>query len=171
MKRKIVRGKLGWVKEETVKKEVNKKIKNATRVEVDGIKFRSKLEAFCYNQLKLNGLEAKYEEETFVLQEAFTYQDLDKEKKIRPITYTPDFTSKDFIIECKGFHNDVWPMKVKMFMRHLVDNNDKRMFFTVKNQGEIKKCITQILEYYEKLSSKNQDNSNITSDHKFPYWD
>jgi len=36
------------------------KIKNATKVEVDGILFNSKLEAYCYEQLKNFKLDFKY---------------------------------------------------------------------------------------------------------------
>lgn len=167
MRRKIVKGKLRYVKESSIKPSENVKIKNATKVEVNGIKFRSKLEAYCYSKLIESNLLVNYEEETFVLQEAFEYNG----EKIRPITYTPDFTHSDFIIECKGFGNDLWPMKCKMFKKILYQSGDNRKFFVVKNQKEVNECINKILKYYDKLKSKDQNNSNNTSDLKFLYWD
>lgn len=99
MRKQVVKGKLKWVKE---KPGENVKIRNATPIEVGGIRFRSKLEAYCYEQMILKGLKPLYEMETFVLQEKFEYCG----EKIRPITYTPDFTGDSYIIECKGFSND-----------------------------------------------------------------
>lgn len=167
MKRGIVKGKLKWVKEDTVGVEKNKKIQNATKVEVNGIKFRSKLEAYTYKRLLESGFEVKYEEETFVLQQPFEYNG----EKIRKIEYTPDFTNDDFILECKGFGNDLWPMKCKMFKRVLSETNDKRKFFVVKNQKEVNECIIKIQKYYEKLKTEDTSNTSNTSDLKFIYWD
>lgn len=77
---------------------MNKKIKNAAPIEQDGIKFRSKLELRCYTKLKENNIDFKYEEHKFILIPKFTYM----EENIRAITYTPDFTGDNWIIECKG---------------------------------------------------------------------
>lgn len=167
MRRKIVNGKLRYVKESSIKPNENAKIKNATKVEVDGIHFRSKLEAYCYNKLLENNLNAEYEGETFTLVEAFVFQG----EKIRPITYTPDFTAVDFIIECKGFSNESFPLRAKLFKKKLNESNDNRKYFIVKNQKEVNECITKILNYYEKLKTKNSSDNNNTSDLKFIYWD
>ena len=45
----------------------NKKISNATELEYEGIKFRSKLEVYCYKRLKEEGLSFKYEMYLFSL--------------------------------------------------------------------------------------------------------
>lgn len=81
----------------------NKKIKNATPHEHDGIKFRSKLEVFTYTEFIKNGIKLDYEPMAFELIPSFVFNG----KKIRPMTYTPDFLHNDFVIECKGFGNDV----------------------------------------------------------------
>ena len=60
MHRKLVNGKLTWVSGN----KPNVKVKNATRVEYDGIKFRSKLEAKTYQRLKEEGFNFEYEVET-----------------------------------------------------------------------------------------------------------
>lgn len=164
MKRKIIRGKLKWVKGG---EEDNKKIKNATKITCDEIQFRSKLEAYCYTKFKEAGIILNYEKEKFTLIEGFEYEG----KKIRPMTYTPDFTNDTFIIECKGFGNDLWPTKQKLFMQCLVKMADKRKFIVLKTQKDVNECITKILNYYEnsKIQS-DSNNSNNNSDFQFIYW-
>lgn len=114
-------------------KSVNRKIRNATRLEIDGHKFRSKLEAFTYSKLKENGInDFEYETVKFVLHPKFVFsgtsmesfektdrqtgiktRGFDESKNdIREITYLPDFvcidaeTKTGWIIEDKGYSND-----------------------------------------------------------------
>ena len=84
------------------KTSTNKKVRNATPLTYDGIKFRSKLEVYTYKQLKLHKIEADYEQLKFSLQDSFRYKD----ELVRAIGYTPDFVGDEFIIECKGFPNE-----------------------------------------------------------------
>jgi hypothetical protein len=65
----------------------NKKVRNATPVTLDGINFRSKLERYCYEQLKLYNIECEYEKYSYTLLPAFKYND----ENVRAITYKPDF--------------------------------------------------------------------------------
>ena len=96
---------------------------NAKKVEVDGIKFDSKVEAEYY--LHLNEQVDKGEIQGFERQVKMTLQDsfyLEGVKgKIRAITYVIDFkiTEKDgsiTYIDVKGIETDVFKMKRKMFM-------------------------------------------------------
>ena len=98
----------------------NKKVRNATPLIYNGIKFRSKLEAYCYKKLKENDLEVEYENNKYVLLEKFIYEG----KTVLPITYTPDFVGKNFIIECKGNMNETFPLRWKLFKNYLVKNNN-----------------------------------------------
>ena len=50
---------------------MNKKIKNATPVDIDGMHFRSKMEARVYSILKENGFDIDYEKRTFDLLSGF----------------------------------------------------------------------------------------------------
>lgn len=111
----------------------NKKIKNATPLEYDNILFKSKLEARVYQLFKDAGFMIAYEPKAFLLFEGFnptipifvkvgnTFKG--STKKVRDIWYTPDFIISDkkkvFIIETKGFPNDAYPMKEKMFRKKL----------------------------------------------------
>lgn len=131
-------------------KNVNKKIKNAQPNIYDNIKFRSKLETYTYKKLKEAQINAEYEQHRFELLPAFTFLG----KKIRPITYLPDFVGNNFIIECKGFGNDTWPIREKLFKYKLFITNDTRQFYVVKNQKEVDNCINQIKNDYESNSIK-----------------
>ena len=52
----------------------NVKVKNAKKVEYDGIKFDSALEVFTYKQLKLLGVEFQYEGITYELIPSLVFQ-------------------------------------------------------------------------------------------------
>lgn len=125
-------------------KSKNKKVKNATPIVIDGIQFKSKLEGYVYTELKKNKLVAEYEPIKFELMPAFQFQS----KKLRCMTYTPDFVGKNFIIEAKGRPNDVFPYKWKWFMYYLKNNGleDKYKLFIVHNHKELDECIRRIQE-------------------------
>lgn len=127
------------------KKKTNQKIKNATPNEYDGIKFKSKLETYVYKQLKAHNLFVEYEPIKFILIPSFTFCG----KKIRAMTYTPDFVGNNFIIEAKGKPNDVFPYKWKWFMWTLLNRGlaERYKLFIVHNHKEVDNCIQQIINY------------------------
>lgn len=142
----------------------NKKIVNATTQKAYNISFKSKLEKRCYELLIEAGYHPLYEGKTFTLIDGFTptkpfisrvYNRKEKRKvfsfdrrKILPITYTPDFTFmvKDVlvIIECKGFENDVFPVKKKLFRRLLEEEKHPVIFYEVFALKDLKVCIEQL---------------------------
>lgn len=136
----------------------NKKVQNATAKVYKGIKFRSKLELFTYKKLEEEGIKALYEKKKFILQEGFhydmpTYEPTKKDgyvdvshKKIRDITYTPDFVDPNgkWIIEVKGYANDVFPIKWKMFKDYLMQQENPPVLFLPKNQGQVLQTIELI---------------------------
>ena len=106
-----------------MKKRIKRKKRGpvvAKKVIYDGIKFASGLEKYMYIALKKAKIKAKYEGETYTIQEGFEFdvQSYERQsngkgefknrgnKKILPIKYTPDFVSRSFIIECKGRANE-----------------------------------------------------------------
>lgn len=119
---------------------MNKKIKNATQVIVDDIKFKSKLEAYTYKKLKEANIDVQYEPCEYELLSTFIFNN----KKIRPITYKPDFVGKHFIIECKGYPNDAFPLKLKLFYYYLYINNININYYIVHNQKEVDNLIKQL---------------------------
>lgn len=96
----------------------NKKIRNAVKSEVDGIKFDSNLEKHMYGLLNGAGVTFMFQYE-YLLQEKFKYGT----ENIRAITLTVDFflPTKIMIIDTKGYMNDVAPLKYKMLKKHLID--------------------------------------------------
>lgn len=134
----------------TKRKTKNKKVKNATANEYDGISFRSKLETYTYKRLKENELSNfEYEHIAYEIIEGFEYQG----EKLRPVKIKPDFISTvdKVVIECKGWATDKWELKWKLFKRYLKINNMIYDLYVVKNQGEVNSAIQSIKD---KLKNK-----------------
>lgn len=121
-------------------KKKNKKVKNATKKTVDGIDFKSKLEVYCYEQLKENNIHAEYEKHKFEIIPPFEYDG----KKVRKMTYTPDFVGKDFVIECKGNPNDAFPLRWKIFKYYLYKNNIQYNLYLPRSKKQIDETIKNI---------------------------
>ena len=140
----------------------NKKVRNAKKINFDGIQFQSKLELYCYKKLKSAGLEFEYEPTAFELMPKFDYESScfesykkgtkwlfgPKSKLVRGIKYKPDFVNlKDgWIIECKGHPNESFPMKWKMFKFYLKRNEMEVHLYMPKNQTHVDDCIMNILK-------------------------
>ena len=132
----------------------------AKKASMDGIQFRSGLEKNTYIALKEAGLFELYEVEVFQLIEGFTLPNICIEKqangkgelidrgqkKVLGIKYTPDFTGKDYIIECKGRANESFPLRWKLFKRWCVKNKDLRPLYKPQNQKDIAIMIKLILD-------------------------
>lgn len=140
----------------------NKKVKNATPLVYDGIKFKSNLEVYCYKRLKEEGIPAEYENHRFILQEGFTFNNKSHEvrkykgekhygdisDRVRGISYTPDFVGSNFIIETKGHPNDAFPIKWKLFKKYLVNNNMNYELFVPRNKKQVDETIEIIKRRY-----------------------
>ena len=115
----------------------NKKVRNATKQEIDGIIFRSKLEAYMYQKLKEADIKVDYELHRYTLLPAFIYDN----SKIRAITYLPDFVGKDFVIECKGYANESFPLREKLFKYYLTNNEPNTNYYLVRTQKQVDELI------------------------------
>ena len=122
------------------KKKSEGRVKNATPNIVDGIKFRSKLESYTYKKLKEANIYADYEQHRYELLPAFDFSG----KKIRAITYLPDFVGYDFIIECKGFPNEAWPLREKLFKYYMNRFLPNHRFYLVHTQKEVDAMIDEL---------------------------
>ena len=122
------------------KKKCEGRVKNATPNIVDGIKFRSKLESYTYKKLKEANIYADYEQHRYELLPAFEFSG----KKIRAITYLPDFVGHDFIIECKGFPNEAWPLREKLFKYYMNRFLPNHRFYLVHTQKEVDAMIDEL---------------------------
>ena len=142
---------------------VNKKIRGATSLVSDGISFKSKLEVVIYKELLRAGFNPKYEERKFVIWEGikptkpFYNRDIQTKMlkldmgKMRDITYTPDFTFEYknhlVIIKKKGFENDTFPIKKKLF-RGLLEKMETSVIYL---EVYTKKQLLQAIEILKAL--------------------
>ena len=128
------------------------------KISYDGHSFASGLEKYMYMALKKAKIKAKYEGQTYVLQEAFDFK-VDSferqangkgemvnrgQKKIQSIKYTPDFISSSFIIECKGRANESFPIRWKMFKNYVKNHMPRVILYKPQNQKECDKVIELI---------------------------
>jgi len=122
------------------KRKKGKSISQAKKHLYKGVQYKSGLEMKMARVLTELKVPFKYEPERFTLMEGFKFDRTSYErqangkgefkdrgnKKVLPITYTPDFIGKGWIVECKGFANESFPMKWKMFKK--VINKDITLF-------------------------------------------
>ena len=119
----------------------NKKVKNATPLEYDGISFKSKLEMYCYKLLKETNIPVEYEVVKFQILDPFTYN----EENVRGMTFTPDFVGDNFVVECKGFMNDAFPLRWKLFKYHLYKNKLRYDLYLPRNKKDVEKVVHEIV--------------------------
>ena len=142
---------------------IRKQRKNLPKTKKHLGKFKSSIEKYCSDALRESGIPFSYEEETFVLAESFRFPhrylkmttknpDMsDRSNSIQqPIRYTPDFMGKDskWVIETKGYlpsHHD-FPMRWKLFLKHIVDNSLGYDVYLAKNQKQVNQAILSIKE-------------------------
>lgn len=120
-----------------IMKKTQKTNRGGTKIEYDGIKFRSKLEAYCHKKLKEAHIFAEYEQHRYVLLPSFKFNN----KTIRAITYLPDFVGKDFVIECKGYANESFPLREKLFKYYLTNNEPNTNYYLVRTQKQVDELI------------------------------
>jgi len=141
-----------------IKKPGKTKVKNAKKSTYDGHNFQSNLELYCYKQLKRASVDVEYEATTFTIFPALVYPQAcyegttkklyNKGSKIRPITYTPDFVDPDgkFIIETKGYANESFPLRWKLFKKHLKDTNQQYVLFMPRNKKQVDEVVELITQ-------------------------
>lgn len=141
---------------------MNRKIRNASKTVVDNITMRSKSEVMMYNLLKENNFNFQYEPLKIILLEGFQPGNWLKGDKIhsykeRAVTYTPDFVVYEndciYLIEVKGFPNDVYPLKRKLLLKWIEEQSLRYFFLEVHDVSDMKKCIKIISD--EKSCRKN----------------
>ena len=152
----------------------NKKIKNAKSSTYQGIKFRSKSEERMYKKLLSLGFSPLYEPDTFTLfhgfrpEKIYFYEGIPQiiksgeSKVLEDWKYTPDFRldfgEDKMYIEVKGFPNDLWTYKRKLFLK-LLESYERCYFFVVKT-------IRGLMKSLEAMKSIHNGNTNINQDSK-----
>ena len=129
------------------------------KVIVDNIEFKSGLEAYMYKALKAAKIKATYEGITYELIPSFDFKNKCYErqanskgeyrdrggKAIRKVTYTPDFTGRGFIIECKGRANESFPIRWKLFKKYVSERLRSVTLYKPQNQKECDETVSLIL--------------------------
>ena len=146
---------------------MNHKIKNASCIEYNRIKFKSRLECSVYKWLIENGITPQYEPYTFTIWSGFKpnvpfytkskHNDLKLDnKKIIDIKYTPDFffiyNGIRVFIEVKGIENDVFYIKKKLFRAYLEKCKKEKglnlLYFEIFTKRQLLQAI-EIIKNYE----------------------
>jgi hypothetical protein len=114
------------------------------KIELDGVKFDSKLELFCYQQLKSLGIEFEFQR-GILLQESFRF----KGKWIRPITMIVDFVihhdGQKIYIDTKGFATETSKLKYKM-LKFLEKDDSIVDVIWLHSQKEVKDFLFNLLK-------------------------
>ena len=111
-----------------------------------------------YRALKKAKIKAQYEKRTFELIPSFEFNNSSYErqsngkgdmvnrgnKKILAIKYTPDFEGTNFVIECKGRANESFPIRWKLFKKHIAKHYPNMRLYKPQKQSECDDVINLI---------------------------
>lgn len=138
------------------KKPGRSKVKNAKKSTYAGHNFQSNLELYCYKELEKEEIDVEYEKTTFTIFPATVYPQAcyegttkklyNKGSKIRAITYTPDFVDPNgkWIVETKGYANESFPLRWKLFKKHLKDTKQQYVLFMPRNKAQVDEVVELI---------------------------
>lgn len=114
------------------------------KLEVNGVKFDSKLELICYDLFTKENIDFEFQKK-IILIDGFRYN----KKAIRPITLTVDFVVKhnniEYYIDIKGFATDVSKIKYKM-LRYQLKDNPKTDVLWIHSQRAILQFLNNLKE-------------------------
>ena len=124
-----------------MKKQIKKrgKVKNAVKNMYKGIKFQSKLELACYKELEINKIDVEYEETTFTIFDGLVYPQACYEGTQKKL-----YNKGKWIIETKGYANEAFPLRWKLFKKHLKDNNHHYVLFMPRNKKQVVEVVDLI---------------------------
>lgn len=119
----------------------NAKIKNATKLVVDGVKFDSRLEYYMYTLLQGAGVNFEFQK-VYLLQEKFRYG----KEAIRPITVCTDFwlPEHNLIIDTKGMQTQQGAIRYKMLKWVLFQQGLTPTIIMPKNKKECESVIEKL---------------------------
>ena len=126
-------------------KSPNKKVRNATKITVDGVAYDSRLEAFMAGLLFQ--FKIPFQTKTrIILQDGFRYNG----KAVREIAIVPDFIitlpNKYIVADTKGFQGDKSKLQHKLLKRWLVDNHPNSEVYLPSTKAECEKVVAYLLK-------------------------
>lgn len=98
------------------------------------------MEATFAMMLRAEGIEFGYESQTWELVPRQTFQG----ETLKAVTYTPDFTIGDVVVEIKGWRNDVYPLKRKLIAAFIKRMRPDTIFIEANSPREMREAITRI---------------------------
>ena len=121
----------------------NRKVRNATKTEQNGIVFDSRLECYMHNLLTTHGIGFLFQKR-YTLQEPFTYNG----ETIRAITYTLDFYLPDYdlAIDTKGVATQQGKLRIKMLKRLFADLGRITTIELPRTKSECDALIARIIK-------------------------
>lgn len=121
----------------------NRKVRNATRIERDGVVFASKIERFMYDLLTLHGIGFEFQKR-YVLQEGFRYNG----ETVRPITYTTDFwlPDHDMVIDTKGHKTQQGTLRIKLLKRQFAEAGMTTRIELPRNPDECSALVGRLID-------------------------
>jgi protein associated with RNAse G/E len=111
---------------------------------IDGVKFDSKLEYYCYGYLNLIGVDFDFQHKITLI-DKFRFND----KGVRATTLTVDFVvrknEKTYYVDTKGFATEVSKLKYKMLQHKLKDEENVDVVW-LKNKKEVNGFINSLID-------------------------
>ena len=138
---------MSWAKKNKVKKKVgNQKVKNATKITVDGITFDSKLESFAYGKFKMFKIPFDFQFEVELMPSFRCVED----KAVRRMYMVVDFViRKDgmtYFVDTKGWATPEAKIKYKLLKYLIYRSGQNAIAIFLKNQGEVDKFINKLYD-------------------------
>ena len=145
---------------------MSSRIQNVHSGEYKGKKFRSTLEVRTAEVLDALGIPYEYENRKILLMEGF--RSPFQKDKVRSITYIPDFTIGNIMIECKGFETPEWKLKKKLLFKYLQENEPYTVFYQIH---DARKSLMEVLDKHltclelniEVTNSPKRKNEKVTT--------
>lgn len=144
-------------KKKTIKRSrtPRRKVVNATKKVVDGIKFASTLESKMYIMLKEAGIKFEYEGKSYQTFDPFELEcqcweratkrskAMSDRRKVSKVSYTPDFIghNEDWFIEVKGRANESFPLRWKLFKSMVSKWAKKPLIFKPANEADCRQVV------------------------------
>ena len=111
---------------------------------IDGVKFDSKLEHYCYGYLKLIGVDFDFQHKVILI-DKFRFNNTG----VRATTLTVDFVVRKgentYYVDTKGFATEVSKLKYKMLRHKLKDEKNVDVIW-LKDKKEVNTFINSLID-------------------------
>lgn len=122
----------------------NKKVKNARKVEYNGLKFDSGLELHAYKQFVNFKIDFIFKPERYILQPTFKYLG----ETVRLIWMQPDFflPAYNTIVDTKGYATDIAKIKFKVLKYMLSKEDNPPQIIWINTKAKVYDFVLNLLK-------------------------